>query len=109
MADEAGTPVAKKLAILLPHLIQHNAEHAEDLEKWIVEAGEGGCRDAAKEMKKAQALMMKIGDHLECAAGSIGAGPEHPREYHHEDGHNHDGAHGHSHHHSHDHHHHDHD
>jgi hypothetical protein len=91
MADETGTAVVKKLALLLPHLIQHNDEHAEDLEKWIATADEGGCKAAAREMRKAKALMKKIGDHLKSAEGSVGISETHP----------HDHAHGHAHPHTH--------
>ena len=102
MADEY--PVAKKLAILLPHLIRHNDEHAEDLGKWIVQAEEGTCTAAAKEMKKAQALMEKISGHLLAAAESVGvkdpahtSGREHGHHHDHEHGHDHDHGHHHDH------------
>jgi hypothetical protein len=92
---------AKKLAILLPHLVQHNAEHAEDLEKWIVSAQEDGCGAASKEMKKAQALMLKIGGHLSSALDSIGGAVAHGHHY--RDSHSHDHGHPHPHSHPHDH------
>ena len=93
MGDGKGSDAAKKLAILLPHLIRHNIEHAEDLDKWIAIAGEDGCGTAAKEMKKAQALMKKISDHLTLAAESIGADAPEGHVIHHDlhhDHHHHD-------------------
>lgn len=110
MGDLNTSDTAKKLAILLPHLIQHNNEHAEDLDKWISMAEEDGCSLAAKEMKKAQSLMNKIGDHLSTAAASIGAGTanqahDHHCGHHHDHDHehekHHDKDHDHSHHHPH--------
>lgn len=98
MGDEY--PVAKKLAILLPHLIRHNDEHAEDLEKWIALARDGECRPASKEMKKAQALMKKISGHLSAAAESVGVhGQTEAHHHHHEYSHDHHKGHGHKHHH----------
>ena len=94
MGDMNTSDTAKKLAILLPHLIQHNSEHAEDLEKWIRLAEEDGCGIAAKEMKKAQSLMKKISGHLSAAAESVGVHGQ--TEAHH---HDHEHSHGHDHHH----------
>jgi hypothetical protein len=103
MGDSRTSETAKKLAILLPHLIRHNNEHAEELEKWIKSAEEDGCGIAAKEMKKAQSLMRKISDHLDSAAESIGADKPKMHDGHHDHHHDkhHDKNHDHSHHHHH--------
>jgi hypothetical protein len=102
MDDLNTSDTPKKLAILLPHLIQHNSEHAEDLEKWIKIAEEDGCGVASKEMKKAQSLMEKISEHLGKAAASICAGTANPAHDHH-NGHHHEHHHDHDHHHDKDH------
>jgi hypothetical protein len=59
MPGENEKTVLEKLAVLLPHFISHNEEHAAELEKWAVRSeGEGGgqvaldLRRAAKHMKQ---------------------------------------------------------
>lgn len=43
----------KKLAVLLPHWSEHNAEHAEEFREWAQRAEAAGKTDAAQHIRAA--------------------------------------------------------
>jgi hypothetical protein len=71
-----------KLRVLLPHWIDHNAEHAADFRLWVERAG------AAKADIEAAAVHMEAANDalaaaLEKLGGSLG---NHDHHHHHHDG-----------------------
>ncbi|NPV10014.1 MAG: hypothetical protein HPY83_18875 [Anaerolineae bacterium] len=70
MADER-----ERLKVLLPHWMEHNAEHAEEFRRWAERVrGVGGESAADRIMAAAQAMEKAIAE-LEAALASLeGAG-----------------------------------
>jgi len=87
MGDSKESPTAKKLTILLPHLLTHNDEHAREMGKWSKKAEEDGHAAVAEELKKAFTEMGKISDHLKTAitllGGEVTDNHKHPHDHHH--------------------------
>ena len=54
----------EKLQVLLPHWIEHNAEHAGELRSWANSMQDSGKVDAAKRLSAAAASLQNAGDHL---------------------------------------------
>ena len=53
-----------KLQVLLPHWIEHNAEHADELRSWADSIQNSGKEDVAKGLYAAVASLQNAGDHL---------------------------------------------
>jgi len=66
----------EKLRVLLPHWIEHNAEHAGEFGAWAERAGEAGedIRAAARQMEAANQALRAALDRL---GGAL------PSEHHH--------------------------
>jgi hypothetical protein len=54
----------EKLKVLLPHWIEHNAEHADELRSWADSMQHGGQVYVAKRLSAAAASLQMAGDHL---------------------------------------------
>jgi len=115
MTSDSEKTLQEKLTVLLPHLVTHNKEHAEELEKWAQRAEQDGEKLVAEELYHAAKHLKKTGKSLVDAISLLkgenptdddsdkctcGRHPGHKSE-HHEHDHDH---HGHGHHHEHDHH-----
>jgi hypothetical protein len=69
-----------KLRVLLPHWIEHNAEHAADFRTWAGRAGE-----AESEVEAAAVHMEAANESLASALAKLGgpiAGPDHDHHHH---------------------------
>ncbi|MDD5672958.1 MAG: hypothetical protein PHC61_02235 [Chitinivibrionales bacterium] len=77
MAETDEKTYMQKLAILLPHLLAHNQEHARQIEKWILLAGQSGQAAVAHELTQAALLMEKIDGHLTAAITLLGGHDRH--------------------------------
>jgi predicted RNA-binding protein len=64
--------VAGRLRILLPHLLDHNSGHIEDIEKWAHKAEHAGYSEAAEEMKEIIKLYKEADEHFERAIQKLG-------------------------------------
>ncbi|MGB9712610.1 MAG: hypothetical protein ACP5J5_00630 [Dissulfurimicrobium sp.] len=76
----------EKLRILLPHLIEHNEEHAREFLRWTSVLEEAGMPDAAAALKKAAFSSGDVTKHLKTAmnlAGGPISGHEIGRHHHH--------------------------
>lgn len=72
----------EKLQVLLPHWIEHNAEHANEFRAWaerVQLAGQAGVADklfaAATSLQNACDLLSRLQDELGSAAPTRGEGP----------------------------------
>ena len=54
----------EKLQVLLPHWIEHHAEHADELRTWAERIQLAGKADVAEKLLAAAALLQQAGDHL---------------------------------------------
>jgi hypothetical protein len=54
----------EKLQVLLPHWIEHHAEHAGELRTWAKRIQLAGEADVAKKLLAAAASLQQAGDHL---------------------------------------------
>jgi predicted RNA-binding protein len=76
--EEAAMNDLEKLQLLLPHWIEHNAEHADELRSWADLIQHSGKVDVAKRLSDAAASLQNAGDHLskllEEASGVAGHG-----------------------------------
>lgn len=54
----------EKLRILIPHWIEHNAEHAAELHTWAERMQLAGETDTARRLSAAAELLGQAGDHL---------------------------------------------
>ena len=63
--------VRGRLQTLLPYLITHNQNHAEDIDKWIKKTREAGCQEAANELKITFDLFNEINDHFNKALSCL--------------------------------------
>ena len=62
--EEAAMNDLEKLQLLLPHWIEHNAEHADELRSWADSMQHSGKVDVAKRLSAAAASLHKAGDYL---------------------------------------------
>jgi hypothetical protein len=58
----------KKLSVMLPHWIEHNAEHAQEFRKWADGAG-----SAARSLEQAAGLLEQANLSLSSALESVNA------------------------------------
>lgn len=77
----------EKFRTILPHLIEHNDEHAKEFLRWIAVLEEAGLSDAASALKKAILSSEEVTKYLK-AAMELAGGPLSGHEHHH--GHHHD-------------------
>lgn len=61
----------EKLAILLPHLVSHNSEHAVELEKWANLAERDGDTNIGEELRHAAKHLKKSSDRLGVAVSLL--------------------------------------
>ncbi|GAB4410701.1 MAG: hypothetical protein Kow00123_24340 [Anaerolineales bacterium] len=54
----------KKLAVLLPHWAEHNAEHAEEFREWAQRAEAAGRTVAAQRIREAAAALEQANEAL---------------------------------------------
>jgi predicted TIM-barrel fold metal-dependent hydrolase len=64
---------ADKLRALLPHWIEHNAEHAAEFCSWAVRACVAGHKDAAEEIEAAAKELGRVNEALRTALQHLGA------------------------------------
>jgi predicted RNA-binding protein len=64
IGEEAAMNDLEKLGLLLPHWIEHNAEHADELRSWADTMQHSGKVDVAEELSAAAASLENAGDHL---------------------------------------------
>ncbi|MBP2302652.1 hypothetical protein [Azospirillum picis] len=93
-----------RLRVILPHWIGHNAEHVEDMRRWL-DAAAGAGPEAADRLREAMAGMTQAGAALTALLGLLGGGPGAVPGHDHHHGHHHHGHHDHHHGHQHGHHH----
>ena len=62
---------ASRLAHLVPHWMEHNDAHVEQLEEWAKKAREAGMGEVADEIEAAMRRMKQAGDHLGCARAEL--------------------------------------
>jgi hypothetical protein len=102
MTAENEKTTREKLAVLLPHFISHNSEHALELEKWAHRADHDGDASVGEELRRAAKHLKKSGECLGAAFSLLGGKKPsvHEHDHHHENdpNHSHDhGTHGHDH------------
>lgn len=54
----------EKLLVILPHWIEHHAEHADELRTWAERIQLAGKVDVAEKLLAAAASLQQAGDHL---------------------------------------------
>lgn len=64
----------EKLQVLLPHWIEHNAEHADELSSWAERIQLSGKVDVAERLFAAAASLQKTGDQLSKLLDEVGGG-----------------------------------
>lgn len=57
----------KKLKVLLPYWVSHNAQHIEDEEKWLEKITELGLDEVARELREAIEVAREANIHIESA------------------------------------------
>jgi len=62
-----GKTDLNKLRVLLPHWIEHNAEHAEEFRQWAAKARTAGQERAAKKIGMAASELESVNVMLEAA------------------------------------------
>ena len=62
--EEAAMNDLEKLQLLLPHWIEHNAEHADELRSWADSMQHSNKMVVAKRLSAAAASLQNAGDHL---------------------------------------------
>ncbi|MBC7261700.1 MAG: hypothetical protein H5T63_06770 [Chloroflexi bacterium] len=65
-----------KLRLLLPHWIEHNAEHASEFRRWAEKAG-----PARTDILSAADDLMKVNQTLTRALEKLGGPLEHPKDH----------------------------
>jgi phosphoglycerate-specific signal transduction histidine kinase len=63
----------KKLAVLLPHWTEHNAEHAEEFREWAQRAEVAGRGEAAAHIRAAAAALEQANQALAAALRDLNA------------------------------------
>jgi len=61
-----------KLAVLLPHWIEHNAEHADEFHAWAEKARAAGRAEVAEEIDTAAKELGWVNDALRSALSALG-------------------------------------
>ncbi len=61
-----------KLRVLLPHWIEHNAEHAAEFDLWVERARAAGHEEAADKIAAAATQLQAVNDTLEEALRKLG-------------------------------------
>lgn len=61
----------KKLAVLLPHWAEHNAEHVEEFREWADRAEAAGQPQAAQHLREAAATLEQANQALAAALRSL--------------------------------------
>lgn len=61
----------KKLAVLLPHWSEHNAEHAEEFREWAQRAEAAGRSATAQHIREAAAALEQANQALAAAIRSL--------------------------------------
>jgi len=64
----------EKLGVLLPHWMEHNAEHAAEFRGWAAKARDAGREAAAVEIEKAAGALAGANEALSAALRDL-AGP----------------------------------
>jgi hypothetical protein len=62
----------EKLRFLIPHWVEHNAEHASELRTWAGRLQLAGETEMAQRLSAAAASLEKAGDHLVELSDEIG-------------------------------------
>lgn len=63
-----------RLAHLVPHWIEHNDSHVEQLEEWAKKAREAGLGAVAEEIETAVRAMKQANEHLGNARAELSMG-----------------------------------
>jgi len=63
-----------RLAHLVPHWIEHNDSHVEQLEEWVKKAREAGLGAVADEIEAAVRAMREANEHLGSASAKLSMG-----------------------------------
>ena len=66
-------PIPPKLRVLLPHWVEHNAEHAAEFSQWAERARAGGKAEVADEIELAAKQLGWVNEALRAAQDSLGA------------------------------------
>jgi len=61
-----------KLQVLLPHWIEHHAEHTRELQTWTERLQLVGREDVAERLLAAAAALQQAGDHLSNLLDEVG-------------------------------------
>ena len=75
--EETAMNDLEKLQVLLPHWVEHNAEHADELRSWADSMQYSSKIDVAKRLSAAAALLEKAGDQLSRLLDEVGGVAEH--------------------------------
>ena len=70
--EEAAMNDLEKLQLLLPHWIEHNAEHADELRSWADLIQLSGRVDVAERLFATAALLEEAGDQLSKLLDEVG-------------------------------------
>ncbi len=65
--EERAGITAEKLELLISHLIKHNQDHIEDLQKWHEQAEAAGFRKIADDLRKIAKLSAEIDSRFKSA------------------------------------------
>jgi len=71
MSHERARDDLAKLRILLPHWVEHNAEHAESFRKWAGRARELGLEAVAEKIELAVERMAACNEALSAALKAL--------------------------------------
>lgn len=73
--DQHGNAMSDldKLKLLLPYLIDHNREHAEELKEWRDKAKGNGMGEVSDDLTEVIHLSDRIVEHLRKALNKLGA------------------------------------
>ena len=77
----------EKLAVLLPHWIEHNAEHAESFRAWADRARDAGDPHLAAHIEAAAQKVASASRDLEGLLEHVGAAPGDYKTLYHDHGH----------------------
>jgi len=72
-----------KVRALLPHWIEHNAEHAADFRSWAERVRAMGQDEAAEEIDRAASELGRVNEILSSALGKLGGPAGHAHHHHH--------------------------
>ena len=72
IGEEAAMNDLEKLQFLLPHWIEHNAEHADELRSWADNMQRSGKVNVAKRLSVAAASLQNAEDHLSKLLDEVG-------------------------------------